>query len=412
MQVKLLNLHKLLSNIATNLVGAFIPLIVYNATGKLLYGIIAYALQYVVRTIVNFIFKNLFLNKPQLSLVYRIIPIILYSVSILLIDSYLWVGIVGAVFFYGVSEAFKNLPKEVIYNYSTLENAGDGIGLTRLFEQIGTLAAFIVGGYILDISKVTVIIISLSIYAVSCIPLLVYYFKSVNQVGFNKDFTSNAREASKKNEKRFNQGVKVGKKIITSYMITYFLYCFVDALTTAYMLLIMVKGQGNYSQAGIFTAVYNGAYGIGAYLFGILFDKKDTTGWVIACSLIMAGGVMGIAFAQNVYLLYVLFAVVGFAYGLLPLFMLQNLLAKIRILGMSNRALVEREYACGMSVAVAILFGSFGTLLPVFIAISSALAITAYRIPYNESKTRRLLVNYLQNNEIIQEEKKVFIHKR
>ena len=411
MQVKLLNLHKLLSNIATNLVGAFIPLIIYNATGKLLYGIIAYSLQYVVRTIVTFIFKKMFLNKPQLSLVYRIIPIILYSVSILLIDKYLWVGIVGAVLFYGTSEAFKNLPKEVIYNYSTLENAGDGIGLTRLFEQVGTLAAFIVGGYILDISKVTVIIISLSIYAVSCIPLLVYYFKSVNQVGFNKDFTSNAREDAKKNEKRFNQGEKVGKKIITSYMVTYFIYCFVDALSTAYMLLIMTKGSGNYSQAGIFTAVYNGAYGVGAYLFGILFDKKDTTGWIIGCSLVMAGCVMGIAFAKNIYVLYVLFAVVGFAYGLLPLFMFQNLLAKIRILGMSNRALVQREYACGMSVAVSILFGSFGTLLPVFIAISSALTITAYRMPYNEAKTRRLLVNYLQNNEIIQEEKKVFIHK-
>ena len=106
-----------------------------------------------------------------------------------------------------------------------------------------------------------------------------------------------------------------------------------------------------------------------------------------------------------------LFAIVGFCYGLLPLFMFQNLLAKSRILGMTNRALIEREYSCGMSVAVGILLGAFGTLLPLFIGIAAEMLFTAYYIPYNEAKTRRLLVNYLQNNEIIQEEKHVIVRK-
>jgi len=39
-QLKLLNFHKMLANFANNLVGAFIPLIIFQATGKLTYAII------------------------------------------------------------------------------------------------------------------------------------------------------------------------------------------------------------------------------------------------------------------------------------------------------------------------------------------------------------------------------------
>ena len=39
-QLKLLNFHKMIANFANNLVGAFVPLIIYQATGSLMYSIL------------------------------------------------------------------------------------------------------------------------------------------------------------------------------------------------------------------------------------------------------------------------------------------------------------------------------------------------------------------------------------
>ena len=41
-QLKLLNFHKMIANFANNLVGAFVPLIIYQATNNLMLSILLY----------------------------------------------------------------------------------------------------------------------------------------------------------------------------------------------------------------------------------------------------------------------------------------------------------------------------------------------------------------------------------
>lgn len=406
MQLKLLNIYKLLSNISTNLVGAFIPIIVYNETGSMLFAVISLILQYVFRIGANYAFKKWYYTKPQVCLIYRIIPIALYSVFIIIMDYNVWVGIVGACVFYGISESLKRMPPEIIYNYSSLEGDSSGLGLSRLFEQLGIIAALIVGGFMLDVNKIVITLIALGIYVISVIPLLMYYFKSKNDKLFNKEYTSNAYETMKKNSDSKDKGKILAKNLLRSYGWVYFIYSFIDVLTNAFTLHLTAISSASYGTVGLFNAVYNATYGIGSYLFGLINDKKDTTILIQICCVILAVCSAVIGFVENEILLYILFGVLGLCYAPLPVFMLQQLLAKSRIMGVSNEALFVRENASNMSVVVSILFGAFGPMIPVFFSISATMIYGAGLIPYNEERTRKKLVNFLQHNEIIYERKR------
>ncbi len=411
MQLKLLNLYKMLSNIATSLVGAFIPLIVYNETGSMLFGVLALILQFVPRIVCNIVCKKWYYTKPQLVLLLRVIPIVLYSVCIILIDYVLWVGIIGSCVFYGISESFKSIPREVVYNYSSLEENSGGLGFSRLLEQIGKIAALIIGGYMLDISKVVVTIISLVIYLISVVPLVIYYFKSKNSKTFNRDFTSNAYESMKKNADSKDLGKKISRKLLNSYGWLYFIYSFIDALSDAFVLHLAVKGI-TFTTAGLFSAVYNATYGIGSYVFGKINDKKDTTWLIVASCIVIAGCCATIGFVFNEWVLYILFGLIGFLYSFLPVYVLQNLLAKCRIMGVSNESLYIRENTSNFSVIGAMVFGLFGPVWPVFIAIAVTMGAGAYLIPANEENTRKMLVNYLQHNEVVYEKKRAHRNKK
>jgi hypothetical protein len=85
MQMKYLQIHKLLSNFAQELVGAFIPLILYKETGNLTLAISYYILLRFVLLLTSTILKNKYQAKPQLFLLLRVIPMLLYYIFILLI---------------------------------------------------------------------------------------------------------------------------------------------------------------------------------------------------------------------------------------------------------------------------------------------------------------------------------------
>ena len=176
MQLKLLNFYKFLSNFANNLVGSFVPLIIYVQTGKLYIAFLYLVCQQAIRLATSYFLRNQMRNNPQMFLLFRIVTLTLYNVFILLIDVNLWVGVVGVCVFLAIDTSFKYSANEYIYNYSSLNKSSKSLGLTRVFEEFGLIASLLIGGYLLDVNTVVVIIISLGLYFISLIPLLIYYF--------------------------------------------------------------------------------------------------------------------------------------------------------------------------------------------------------------------------------------------
>ncbi len=400
MQLKLLNIHKLLSNIATNLVGAFIPVIVFEATGQLWIGVLSYIAQYLVRILFVWLCKNPMQNNPQIMLVVRIAPILLYSIFVIVIEHNVWVGAIGVILFSGINSAFKSIPTETIFNYSSLNDEGGGsLGFTRLIEQAGVFVSFVVGGYLLEWSKLFTVVISIVIYAGSVVPLIMYYIQGRKEKTFNKDATSNANITFKKDEKHFNYGKVLSKKLLLIYGATYFCYCLLDGFPNLFNIHLFAL-EGSYAITGIMTALYNLSYGIGNFIYGKIAEKRDIMTDVIVFCVVCAGCVGLLVFVDAIWVKYIAYIIMGFGYAPICLFNLQRLLSKSRILGVSNDALIVREQTSNLSVVVASLPGMFGTIMPCFMLIILSLLLSAWVIPIHEEKTRKLLVDYLQYNEI------------
>lgn len=399
-QLKLLNFYKIVSNVATNLVGAFIPLIVLQATGSVAFGALSLIMIYLIRIISCTVFKKYFERYPQIILLLRVFTVIAYSVSIILIDVNLWVGVVGSVLFFGLDDSFRSLPREIVYNYSATDDDGgkSPLGFSRLMEQLGILIALVVGGVLLDVNKTLIVIISIIIYLISVIPLVIYYLKSRHQKSFNKDAESNARISYEKNPELKTNAEKISKKILWCYALTYFIFCFQDVLGNSLNIHIFLQ-TSSFGSAGYISAVYNAFYGIGCLLFSNLDSKKETTPIIamscVGCSIL----VLGIVLFNNVVWWYIAMALAGTFYGFICTFVLARLLPKCRIIGASNSALFFRENASNMSVIMCIMLGVTGSMIPVLIAIVVAEALAALVIPLNEERTRKLLIDYLQNHE-------------
>lgn len=404
-QLKLLNFHKMIANFANNLVGAFVPLIIYQATGNLMYAICYLVGSNVLRLIFELLFKNLYGKYPQLFLLLRIIPITIYNVFIFVLDINLIIGVIGVCVFHALDNSLNGLSKEIIYNYSSLSQKNDkSLGVTRLFEQAGVIVALVVGGFLLDLNKTLVLIISLVIYAISVIPLISFYIKSKNQKTFNKDATSNAINTLSKNSEYKKKSIKLTKKMLLCYALAYFTFAFYDVISNSYSLYIFAL-KGEFSLAGILNAVFHSMYAIGFFVADIANEKKDLTKLVSIFSVLI--GVLAIALPfvnidKYFILVCLIYGGLGFTYPFISLFVLDRMLIKSRIMGVSNKALYVREVSCVSAYCIAYSCGFFG-LIGIFISVCIFMSASGFVIPYCEEKTRKNLVNYLQNNEIIRQ---------
>jgi len=314
-----------------------------------------------------------------------------------------FIGVIGVCIFLALDNSLNSLSKEIIFNYSSLTQKADkSIGVTRLFEQIGIIVALLVGGFLLDFNRTLVLILSLSIYLISVIPLVIYYIKCKNSKTFNKDATSNAVSTLNKNEKYKNKSKKLTKKILIYYAITYFSFAFVDLLQSTYSLFVFIN-QGEFATAGILNAVYNCFYAIGFYTAGIINEKKDTTKLVSIICVIIGICTITLPFIDINKLFVIvclIYGIIGFTYPFISLFVLDRLLIKSRIMACSNKALFTRDVSCIAAYVFGYSFGFFG-LIGIFIIMTIMTISSSVTIPYNEEKTRKHLVNYLQNNEIV-----------
>lgn len=404
-QLKLLNFHKMIANFANNLVGAFVALIIFQTTGQLSLAIVYLVANNLLRLIMTLALKKLYGKYPQLFLLLRIIPIILYNIFIFVLDVNIVVGIIGVCIFNSLDYALNNMSKEIIFNYSSLTQKSDksSIGITRLFEQIGTIVALLVGGYLLDFNKTLVVILSIVIYLISVIPLVIFYIKSRKQKTFNKDATSNAITTLTKKDELKEESKRLTKKLLWTYFIVYFSFAFVDILTTTYSLYVFAQ-NGQFSTAGILTAIFNCFYAIGFYVAGIINEKKDTTKLVSIACVIISICVIALPFIDVNKLFIVvciIYATIPFLYTFISLFVLDRMLIKSRIMACSNKSLFMRETGCVTAYCIGYSFGFVG-LIAIFVAIGVTMFASSVIIPVCEEKTRQNLVDYLENNEKIQ----------
>ena len=398
MQFKLLNFHKMLANFSVNIISVFIPLIIFNYTGNITISLLYLISQYLVRLTFTVLFKKLMEQKPQLFLLIRVVPMLIYASMVLMLDVNLVLAIIFICLFGGMSDAFNNFSNEVILNYSSLRRTGGSFGVTRLFEQLGIILSVLAGGLFLDnFDKSVVIIISITIYLISVLPLVYYYFKFRNQPDFNKEAVSNAFLTPGQKQERTEKAKLISKKILFSYFTVYFLMCFMDSLVNIYNLYVF-SAVGVYTFASLVSASFNGAFGISSYIVGKLNEKYDSTLMTMISCLVMAGLVVLLPFVNNQALVIVIFAVIGGLYPFSSIFLIERMLIKTRILGISNQALFNREKAASLGKIGAYTFGLFGILLPAFFAIAASFALFGALIPKKEEKTRSLLVNYLESS--------------
>ena len=403
----------MLANFANNLVGAFMILIVYQYTGSLVAAMIYGIAHHTLRLFINIALDKtkVFSRYPQLMLLIRAIPIISYNILVILLELEfnVWFCIVGICIFQAFDYGLNNVSKEIIFNYSSLNKSGGSLGLTRVFEQIGTIVALIAGGMLLDLSPILVVCISITLYLISVIPLVNYYLKSRKSKTFNKDAISNAVAVLDKKENAATSSKKLSKQLLITYGFVYFSFAFLDLMTGMFNLSVYIS-QGSFTTAGILSAIFNIVYMIGSYIAGDLNEKKDLSIFVSICCAIIGISVFFLPYiAINLDSMFwavcLIYGIIGILYPFVSIFVLQRMLSKTRIVGCSNSALIIREEACVVAYSAGYAMG-FVSIPAIFILMGIALIASAGIIPASEEITRKNLVDYLQNNEVTHSKKR------
>ena len=405
MQLKLLNFHKVLSQFASNIIGAFIALIIYQSTQSFTYAFLFMTISMLLRVLITTWFYKLMAKKPQIFLAIRLIPFILYSVSLLLLDTeHLVLGIILSSILYAFTVAFKDTPMEFIFSYSALNKGASSNGLSRLFECTGYILAIILGGLCLDnLPKFQVIIIACSAYLISVIPLVIYYFKQKNTKGFNKDAVSNAVESFKDIKIKKHQQEVITKKLLIRYFIVYLAFCAYDALMPTFGLYLFKVSAESYGFVSYIQAGFYGMFGLGCYVAGKLDEKIDLTKIVAINCLVSATFICITPFVYNyIWLEVVLFSLVGFMYSFISIFCYSRMMMRCKIMGVGNTALYYRSNAGRYAQSIIYLTAAISPVMfiPAIILCGVMFASCSMIIPANEEKTRKMLVDYLQNNKM------------
>lgn len=405
MQLKLLNFHKFFSQFASNIVGAFIALIIYQSTDSFSFAFMFLFIAMVLRIVLTKLFYNQMAKRPQLFLLLRLIPFLLYSISVLLLDTpYVVLGIILASIFYGFTVAFKDIPMEFVFSYSTLNKGASSNGVSRLLEYSGVISAIIIGGLFLDnMPKWVAIFVACVAYLISVIPLFAYYLKNRKSKGFNKEAISNAVESFKNIKIKKHQQNVISKKLLVRYFIIYLLFCVYDALMSLFNLYLFKVSAESYSFTAYIQASFYALFGLGCFVAGKLDERLDLTNIVSICCVVSGAVVCFIPFvAHLLWLEIILFGLVGFFYSFISIFCYSRMMTRCKIMGVSNLALLNRAQASRYSqmIIYGVAMISPVMFIPAFILTGVMFACGSFAIPINEEKTREMLVDYLQNNKM------------
>lgn len=400
MQFKLLNFHKFVGNFATSLVGTFIPLIIYKTTGSLRLSVLFMFGQCFFRLISNHIFRKLFARYPQVALLTRTIPLIIYNVSLLFLEDYMVVCVILITISYGMSLSFKNNALGILFNYSSQKKTSKNLVFTRIVESISAIVACVAGGLFIDWNQTVLIIFSLSLYIASVLPLFIYFIFNKAKVGFNKDFTSNAAIAYDQDPDLKQKRISIVKQFANHFFIFYALFCIIDYFTNMYTLHIFVTSP-TFAMAGYLSATFQVTKLLGLLLINIISKKFDMKKVNFVFAIIGAIPIAIIPFIQSYFSIYLLIGLFGFAYELCSYFMMNSLLTKCKLVSGANRALFARQDGINVGQMVTpVCVMVFNSITPAFFVMVCGLIIYAIYTLIVEEKLRRKLVNYLENNEI------------
>jgi predicted MFS family arabinose efflux permease len=405
MQLQLLNFHKIVSQFATNIVGAFVALIIYQSTGSFTWAFAFLVASQLLKIVFTKLFYHFLQNKPQLALLIRTIPFLLYSLSILLLNTqYQILAIISILIFQSLSEAFRELPLEYVFNYSISDRVGAQNGLSRFLEYLGVIIAMLMGGLFLDnLEKWVVVIVSCISYLISVIPLFVYYLKNKKKEGFNHEAVSNAVESYKViNIKKHQLDVLRGK-ILRNYFWVYFFFCAFDAITDVFSLYLFKVSAESYSFSAYIQMAFNGMFGLGCLIVGRMDEQIDLTKFVIITCLISSVVVVFIPFAiQTIWLEVLLFSLLGFLNSFSSIFIYSRMTTRCKILGVNNKSLYNRSQSSRYARTVISGLCMIGSvMLPVsFFIMGAASLFCAFYIPKKEEQSRVYLVDFLQNNKM------------
>lgn len=406
MQLKLLNYYKMISNIASNLVGAFVPLIIYNITGSIVLAVSFLAMRSFFRLISLLIFKKIIQRKPELFLFFRLFAMVLYCTCLTFISQQLFVGCVLCALFSGLDQSFNNLSVETLLNYAMSSNMDSkSIGRTRVFEKLGVFAGLIVGGLILDVNVLIVYIMAVLLYLIAILPLFVYYLRNRKKASFNKELVSNAVLKDKDVEHKKGTLKYVFTSVLLCYGVVYAGTASLDIVSGMFNLATMQTGGVSYSLCSMFILTIDLAYCISNIVMSKLDRKYDLLNVVRIACLVECVVLVAITFVNIVPIIFVLFAIFGFACAMISAFILQRFVQKSRILGKSNEALVVREIACVSAYVVLYLIVVVFAVLEVsiryfFLVSAVTMIISVFLIPYMEERTRKMLVDYVEDNEV------------
>lgn len=418
MEQKLLNFNRIMANFSTKLVGGFVPMIVYKYVPehKLELALLTIIIQYFLSFLFGTIMKPLLIRRPQLFLFLRVVPIVIYEILLLYVANSPIACVIGIGVAYSFSYAFKYVPTEVLFAYvnaTKKQGTGRQLAISKTLEQLSIIIGVIVGGVFLDnFDMRLMIIISIVLYLIGALPQLIYYLVTLKTRKVNQEYATYAHIALKEHSNDTKFANKVSKKIRVIYALFYFLQ---ESWQAAYNLipLLAYTLTGSFTYSAIATAIFDGVYGVGCLIAGRLNNKKDLT--IVATISGVVTGLMSVAFifitAENIWIIYIISAIMSFSYSFAYFFMYDRMLKKSKIVGRNTTCVINKINMFFLSTCFVTAFGFIA--LPVVFCVGGGMSIlSGVSIPYVEEKTRRMLVDHLEDNEIRETGKMFFFSKR
>ena len=404
MQFKLLQIYRCVSSFATSLIANFVPLIIYQ------YAIVKWSkafsislafgyliVCYLLITIFSWILKKALYSKPQVFLCLRIIPI----VAMLIFVAFLYTNSIIIMLCVAVSNAFNvvfsSIPQEAIYNFVSVDKNSKALGITRAFTQAGYILASIIGGLFLDkINEKVVVIISLTLYVASSLPLLIYYIKNRKTKGFNTESIATIVQSLESDAKT----QKVRKQFLRENFFAYLLIGATDQFYEFFGIMLFIT-TGSYFASGIAFGIYDGLYAVMCLVAGYFLQKYDGKWMAFSSLIIMALVWIPCLLVDIIWLKCVLFLSNAVIQPFFILYTFQMFLDKARILGVSNRQLLDYNNACHTSYSIICSLGFIGSYIPCIIGAMVFAVVGAFNLIRAEKKTTKDLVALLSQNEII-----------
>lgn len=407
-----------MANFSTKLVGGFVPLIVYKyaPSHKLQLALLTIIIQYFLSFLFGTILKPLLIKRPQLFLFLRVVPIIIYEILLLYVAKSPIYCVIGIGVAYSFSYAFKYIPTEVLFAYvngTKKQGTGRQLAISKTLEQLSIIIGVIVGGVFLDnFDMRLMIIISIILYLIGAVPQLIYYFATLKVRKVNQEYATYAHIALKEHSNDVNFANKVSKKIRVTYALFYFLQESWQAIYNIIPLFTYIL-TGSFTYSAIATAIFDGVYGVCCLIASRLNNRKDLT--VVASISGVLVGICSIAMvfvrADIVWVVYIISFIMASSYSFAYFFMYDRMLKKSKIVGRNTTCVINKINMFFLSTCFVTAFGFIS--IPIIFCVGGGMSIlSGATIPYIEEKTRRLLVDHLEDNEIKETGRRFFFKKQ